>query len=237
MKITDAPSYQLSASLICANMLELKDTVQQIDSSGCNNIHYDVMDGVFVPRYGLYPELLSSVKAITSLPIYVHMMTVEPEKYIQTFVDAGADCISVHAEACVHLHRVINLIKSQGIKAGIVLNVATSLSVLDYVLDEIDLIMLMAINPGIVGHKIIPCIYSKIKDCREKLVKKGISEKVTVEIDGGVTMESAPLMLTAGANMLVCGSSTIFKSDRTISECVCSLRNEINNKKSLNNEL
>jgi ribulose-phosphate 3-epimerase len=230
MKITENPSYQLSASLICANMLELKDTVQQIDSSGCSNIHYDVMDGVFVPRYGLYPELLSSVKTITSLPVYVHMMTVEPEKYIQAFVDAGADCISVHAEACVHLHRVINLIKNKGIKAGIVLNIATSLSVLDYVWDEIDLIMLMAINPGIVGHKIIPVIYRKINDCRRKLAEKGIYN-VAIEIDGGVTMESAPKMIDAGANMLVCGSSTIFKSDRTISECVCALRHEIEDKK------
>jgi ribulose-phosphate 3-epimerase len=163
------------------------------------------------------------------------MMTVEPEKYIQAFVDAGADCISVHAEACVHLHRVINLIKNKGIKAGIVLNIATSLSVLDYVWDEIDLVMLMAINPGIVGHKIIPVIYRKINDCRRKLAEKGIYN-VVIEIDGGVTMESAPKMIDAGANMLVCGSSTIFKSNRTISECVCALRNKIE-EKVLNHEL
>jgi ribulose-phosphate 3-epimerase len=122
---------------------------------------------------------------------------------------------------------VVTLIKSKGIKAGIVLNIATSLSVLDYVWDEIDLVMLMAINPGIVGHKIIPAIYDKIKECRNKLRGKSLSEKIAIEIDGGVTIESAPKMLDAGANMLVCGSSTIFKSDKTIGECVRALKNEL----------
>lgn len=215
--------YYLSASLVCANMLEMGNAVKEIESSGCDMIHYDVMDGVFVPRYGLLPELLSAVKPITNLPVYVHMMTVEPEKYVPAFADAGADCIVVHPEACTHLHRTLKTIKDTGKKSGVALNIATPLSVLDYILDDIDMVMLMAINPGIVGHKIIPVVFDKIKDLKAKLIERG-KEDIIIEIDGGVTLESAPLMLKAGADMLVCGSSTIFKKDRSIHDCVMTLR-------------
>ena len=113
--------YYLSASLICANMLELGNAVRDIEKSGCDMIHYDVMDGVFVPRYGLLPEALESVKTITRLPVSVHMMTIEPEKYLPAFIDAGADCLVVHAEVCTHLHRTLSLIKDRGKKAGVAL--------------------------------------------------------------------------------------------------------------------
>jgi ribulose-phosphate 3-epimerase len=226
--------YYLSASLICANMLNLEDELKKIELSGCDAIHFDVMDGVFVPRYGLYPEILELVKSVISIPVYVHMMTVEPEKYIQTFANAGADCIAVHAESCVHLHRTLKLIKSNGIKVGVALNIATPLSVLEYVLDEIDLIMLMAINPGIVGHKLIPNVFNKIRNLRDFLTLNN-NDGIIIEIDGGVTFESAPKMLENGANMLVCGSSTIFKKDKPIIECVSALKGILS--KRINDEL
>ncbi len=215
--------YYLSASLVCANMLEMGNAVKDIESSGCDMIHYDVMDGVFVPRFGLLPELLNAVKTNTNLPVYVHMMTIEPEKYVPAFADAGADCIVIHPEACTHLHRTLKTIKDNEKKSGVALNIATPLSILDYILDDIDVITLMAINPGIVGHKIIPVIFDKIKDLKLKLIEKG-KEDIIIEIDGGVTLESAPLMLKAGADMLVCGSSTIFKKDRSIQDCVMTLK-------------
>lgn len=199
--------FELSASLICANFLNLDKEIEQINQSGCDYIHFDVMDGVFVPRYGLFPEMLKYIKAKTSLPIDVHFMTVEPEQYVKVFADAGADIINVHVEACNHLHRTINVIKNLGVKAGVTLNPATPLNVLDYIIDEIDIVQLMAINPGIVGHKLIPKIMDKISDLNLKIEDRN----VLIEIDGGVSPESASLMIKNGASILVCGSSTIFK--------------------------
>lgn len=216
-------SYYLSASIICANMLELGNAVREVEKSGCDMIHYDVMDGVFVPRYGLLPEVLESIKTITEMPVYVHMMTIEPEKYLSAFINAGADCMVVHAEACTHLHRTLSEIKNKGKKAGVALNIASPLSILDYVLDDIDMVTLMAINPGIVGHKIIPKIFDKIKDLKTKLIQRG-KEKILIEIDGGVTFESTPLMLKNGADILVCGSSTIFKKNKGITDCVAEFK-------------
>jgi len=203
--------YKLSASLICADMLHLERDVELIVAGGCDFIHFDVMDGVFVPRYGLHPEMLAAIRKKTNLPIDVHLMTVEPEKYVEIFVDSGATFITVHAETCTHLHRTLNTIKKNGAKAAVALNHATPLSVLDYVLDDINLVLLMAINPGIVGHKLIPKAIDKISDLRHKLGER--YKDVIIEIDGGVTFESASIMLEAGADMLVCGSSTIFKPD------------------------
>ncbi len=204
-------------------MLELGNAVREVEKSGCDMIHYDVMDGVFVPRYGLLPEVLESIKTITEMPVYVHMMTIEPEKYLSAFINAGADCMVVHAEACTHLHRTLSEIKNKGKKAGVALNIASPLSILDYVLDDIDMVTLMAINPGIVGHKIIPKIFDKIKDLKTKLIQRG-KEKILIEIDGGVTFESAPLMLENGADILVCGSSTIFKKNKGITDCVAEFK-------------
>ncbi len=195
-------------------MLDIGAEVDRIAAGGCDTIHFDVMDGVFVPRFGLHPEMLAAVRSKTNLPVNVHMMTVEPEQYVKTFIDAGASLITVHAEACMHLHRTLYTIKKNGAKAAVALNHATPLSALDYILDDIDLILLMAINPGIVGHKLIPSALHKIADLRKKLGEK--YKHIIIEIDGGVTVESAPLMLDAGADMLVCGSSTIFKSDNPV---------------------
>ena len=215
--------YYLSASLICANLLALGNAVRDREKSGCDMIHYDVMDGVFVPRYGLLPEALESVKTITRLPVSVHMMTIEPEKYLPAFIDAGADCLVVHAEVCTHLHRTLSLIKDRGKKAGVALNITTPLSVLDYVLDNIDTITLMAINPGIVGHKIIPIVYKKIEELNRMLMRYG-KQNILIEIDGGVTFESAPLMLESGADILVCGSSTLFKKEGSVEDSMRDLR-------------
>ena len=151
------------------------------------------------------------------------MMTIEPETYLSDFIDAGADCLVVHAEVCTHLHRTLSLIKDRGKKAGVALNITTPLSVLDYVLDNIDTITLMAINPGIVGHKIIPIVYKKIEELNRILMRYG-KQNILIEIDGGVTFESAPLMLESGADILVCGSSTLFKKEGSVEDSMRDLR-------------
>lgn len=200
--------YQLTASLICGSPTSLGDDIRALEKGGIDSIHFDAMDGLFVPRFGLYPELLKSVKEITSLPVDVHLMIENPERSVKSFIDAGADIIVVHAESTKHLHYVLRSIKELGCKAGVALNPATPLSVLDYVLGDIEMVMLMVINPGIVGHKLIPSMMQKIADLRKKIVDY---PNIKIEIDGGVSPESAAEMVKAGADMLVCGTSSIFK--------------------------
>lgn len=221
-------TFLLSASIICANTLDLKTDIRQLEDGGIDYLHFDVMDGAFVPRLGLFPEMLASIKTITKIPISAHLMIEHPDDFIPIFANAGADMIIIHAESTRHMDRSIRLIKNAGTKAGVALNPATPLSVLDYVLDDIDLVMLMAINPGIVGHQLIPGTLKKISDIKNKLRDY---PNILIEIDGGVTFKSAPDMIKIGANMLVCGSSTIFKPGRPISKKIKELRQLLKSKK------
>ncbi len=198
---------KIAASIVCANMLALESEVKLVEAGGADSIHFDVMDGLFVPRFGLHPESLQAIRSVTQLPVDVHLMVANPEPYLATFAQAGATMIAVHAEACQHLHRTVHLIKAAGVQAGVALNPATPLNVLEYVLDDISLVVLMAINPGIVGHKLIPGMMEKMSQLKDMIGDRAIE----IEIDGGVTPESGPEMVTRGATMLVCGTSTIFR--------------------------
>lgn len=206
----------LAASIICGNPFNLEADIAALEKGNVNYIHFDVMDGVFVPRYGLFPEYLKAIRSVTTIPIEVHMMVENPEPYIQDFVDAGATMLTPHIEPLVHAHRTVMRIKNSGVKVGLALNPGTSLSCLDYVLDELDLVMLMAINPGIVGHRLIPGTMAKIVDMRKRI--DTIGKDIFLEIDGGVTPESGIAMVTAGANMLVCGTGTIFQPPATLED-------------------
>ena len=222
---TNTKPYKLAASLICADILDLKSEIRSLEKGGVDYLHFDVMDGSFVPRLGLHPEIISAIKSISKLPIDVHLMIDNPDFFIPELIKAGADIIVVHAESTKHLHRSIKLIRDGGAKAGVALNPGTSLSVLDYLLDDINLVMLMAINPCIVGHKLIPRALDKISELKEKLEKY---PNMIIEIDGGVTPESAPNMINRGANLLVCGTSIIFKPNVDLSKKVKEVRKEIN---------
>ncbi|HLC49527.1 MAG TPA: ribulose-phosphate 3-epimerase [Candidatus Andersenbacteria bacterium] len=199
----------LAASIICGNPLNIEQDIAALEKGKIDYIHFDVMDGVFVPRYGLYPEYLKAIRSKTNIPIEVHMMVQNPEPFIQDFVDAGATIITPHIEPLLHAHRTIMRIKGAGVKAGLALNPDTSLTTLDYILEDLDIVMLMAINPGIVGHKLIPRTIKKIADMRKRIDATG--KDIILEIDGGVNPESGPQMVKAGANMLVCGTSVIFQ--------------------------
>lgn len=223
---TPTRDYKLSASFICGNAMAFQEEIRLLEKGGIDSIHFDAMDGDFVPRYGLYPELLRDIRSVTDLPIDVHMMTRSPERYVAQFAQAGATYVVVHAEATDHLHRAISLIKNEGVKSGVALNLATPLCALDYILDDIDLVMLMAINPGIVGHKLVPSAIQKIIDLRKKLDALGKSD-IEIEIDGGVTPESGPLMIAAGATMLVCGTSVIYKKEKPLDEKIREFRKNI----------
>lgn len=217
-------SYKLAASLVCGNMLELEMVIRSLENGGIDYIHFDVMDGNFVPRLGLHPEMLVAIKSITNIPVDVHMMIDNPDFFIPTFVKAGGDIIVVHAESTKHLHYSIKTIRDLGARAGVALNPATPLSVLDYVLDDIDLVMLMAINPGIVGHKLIPRVLNKISELKEKLIGY---PHILIEVDGGVSPESAHEMIARGANLLVCGTSMIFKPDIAVGEKLQEVRHQL----------
>jgi ribulose-phosphate 3-epimerase len=201
---------KIAASLICADPLNLMGDLNQLIDSKVDFIHFDVMDGSFVPRYGLYPEILTSLRKKTQIPVDVHMMVDNPEDYIQDFKIAGADYYCFHLEATKHAHRIIKKIEIAGMKPGIALNPATPVSDLKYVILDIKMVVLMAINPGIVGHKLIPSMIEKIRDLRAFANEMG-NKDLLIEVDGGVTPESAQLMLDAGADLLVCGTGTIFR--------------------------
>ncbi len=220
---------KLAASIICSNMLNLKRDLFLIEKGGADYIHFDVMDGHFVPRLGLYPEVLQSIKKMSKLPVGVHLMISEPEPYLEIFANAGADIISIHPEACDHFPRTIQSIKKLGTKVGVVLNPTTPLEVLDRILDEIDLVMIMAINPGIVGHKLIKSTFGKISDLRKK-INANAKQDIIIAVDGGVTFDTSPELVRHGAEMLVCGSSTVFNQVDPIDKMILKLRNTISRK-------
>lgn len=213
--------YLLSASLVCADMLNLWDQVKKLEEAEIDYIHIDVMDWHFVPRFWLIPEIVKQVRSITSVPMDVHMMTNNPEPYIKSFAEAGVQIIAVHVEDNPNLHRTIKLIKDAWVKAWVVLNMATPLNVLDYILDDISMVMLMGINPWIVWHKIIPKVYDKITDLKEKVK---YYPDMLIEIDGWVTPETLPEMIKHWANMFVCWTSSIFKPAEMVKEKTIELR-------------
>lgn len=224
MKNISRKKYYLSASIVCSDFSNLQKELKLLEKGEVDYIHFDVMDGVFVPRYGLPPEILHTIKKLTKIPVDVHLMVCNPEPYIAKFAEAGADIITVHMENNPHIHRVLQLIKDYGIKAGVALNPATPITTLEYLLDDIDLVMLMAINPGILGHKLIPVMLRKIEDLKKYLEDR---QNVIIEIDGGVSFDSAKTMVLNGANMLVCGTSTIFKQKHPLDVMLNKLRNTI----------
>ena len=211
----------LSASLICADILNLQKEVGLLEQGRSDFLHCDVMDGVFVPRYGLHPEFLQAVHALTSVPVDVHLMVHNAEPYIPVFAEVGAEIITVHVEGNLHLERTLGLIRKCGKKVGVALNAATKLDVLDYVLDEVDWVLIMGINPGILGDRLWPFAVRKIAELRMKLADR---TRPKIQVDGGVTFESAPQMIRAGADMLVCGSATIFRRDGKTNEWLHQLR-------------
>jgi ribulose-phosphate 3-epimerase len=206
---------KISASIICGDPINLKSDLRALKTAKVDFIHFDIMDGIFVPRFGLYPEYLASIKRNSSIPLDVHLMVTNPEPYIPLLAELGADFISVHVENNLHLHRTLRLIKSFKIKSVLVLNLATPLNVLDYLLTDLDLITIMGINPGIIGHKLIPSTLKKVSDL--KILLNLAKVNIPIEIDGGVTFDTTPSLLKAGADILVCGSSTIFNQNKSLS--------------------
>ncbi|PAB58872.1 ribulose-phosphate 3-epimerase [Anaeromicrobium sediminis] len=214
---------KLSPSILSANFANLKEDIEKVEKAGVDMLHIDVMDGQFVPNISIGPVVLKSVSKITNLILDVHLMIDEPDRYIKEFVDGGANIITVHLEACTHIHRTIQLIKSYGVKVGVSLNPGTPLNHLEYILDDVDMVLLMSVNPGFGGQKFIPAIKDKIRELKKMIDARGLN--IDIEVDGGIKVDNVKEVVEAGANVIVAGSA-IFGADN-VEESVRSFREEI----------
>lgn len=204
---------KIAPSILSADFANLGAEIKDVEQAGADWIHVDVMDGHFVPNITLGPLVVKAIRPHTNLPLDVHLMIGEPDRYIADFVKAGADIISVHQEACPHLHRTISLIREHGAKAGVVINPATSVHVLEPVLPEVDLILLMTVNPGFGGQKFIENVLPKIRAVRNRLDEQNLSQ-VRIEVDGGIHSGTARSVVENGADVLVAGSAVFGQADR-----------------------
>ena len=201
----------IAPSLLSANFLNLQADIEMINSSEADWFHIDVMDGTFVPNISFGFPIIKQIKKSAKKPLDVHLMIVYPENYLEAFKEAGADCLSVHYEACNHLDRTINEIKKLGMKAGVVLNPHTNVLLLDDIITEVDFICLMSVNPGFGGQKFIENTFNKIKSLKQLITSK--VSKALIEVDGGVDINNASKLFDAGADILVAGNSVFGSAD------------------------
>ncbi|MBI9037540.1 MAG: ribulose-phosphate 3-epimerase [Bacteroidales bacterium] len=203
----------VAPSLLSADFSNLKSDIEMINNSQADWFHLDIMDGVFVPNITFGFSIIKQIKKYAQKPLDVHLMIIDPDRYIKQFVDAGADLISVHIEACTHLHRSIQLIKSQGIKAGVALNPHTNINQLEDIISDIDLVLIMSVNPGFGGQKFIENSYNKINQLQNLIESKKSS--ALIEVDGGVNLDNAKKLYDSGANVLVAGNSVFSSQNPT----------------------
>ncbi len=202
---------KIAPSILSADFARLGEEVAAVEAAGADLIHVDIMDGHFVPNITIGPLVVEAVRRATSLPLDCHLMISEPERYIGAFAEAGAGWISVHAETCIHLQRTVAQIKEAGAMAGVALNPATPEAVLEYLLDDIDFVLVMTVNPGFGGQSYIPACTDKIRRIRAMVEASG--RPIAIEVDGGVNPKTAPMVIEAGAEVLVAGSAVYGATD------------------------
>ena len=196
---------QIAPSILSADFSRLGEEIKAVEKAGADLIHVDVMDGHYVPNITIGPGVVSSLRKTTSLPFDVHLMIEDPDRYIDAFVDAGSNIITVHAEAVTHLHRTVQYIKAKGVRAGVSLNPSTPLSCVEEILPDIDLLLIMTVNPGFGGQKFISSMLPKIRTARELAQARGL--EMAIEVDGGVTAENIGTLANAGADIFVAGAA------------------------------
>lgn len=203
--------YRLSPSILSADFSKLGEQVRILEDAGAPWLHIDVMDGQFVPPVSFGDVVIRSIRPVSKMFFDVHLMVTEPDRFVDDYAKAGADMFTVHAEACAHLDRTLQHIHESGMKAGVALNPATPLQVLDYVLDKVDMVLIMTVNPGYGGQKYIPSMTAKIRDLRRKLDEAGY-QNLPIEVDGGINASTIDTVLDAGASVIVAGSA-VFRGD------------------------
>lgn len=211
----------IAPSILSADFSQLGAEIKSIEEAGADWIHIDVMDGHYVPNLTFGPPVISAVRSMTNLTFDVHLMIERPELSLQNYIAAGADRITVHLEACTHLHRTIYAIKEQGLPAGVAINPATPVAALAPVLEDVDMILIMTVNPGFGGQSFIPYSTTKLRELRSMLAARQLSH-VDVQVDGGVNAQTAPLVREAGANVLVAGNAVFTAANRA--NAIASLR-------------
>ena len=202
--------YQLCPSILAADFWRLGEEIDQVEKAGVKWLHIDIMDGRFVPTISMGVPVVASLRKYTNLFFDVHIMAEEPAHLIKEFAQAGADMITIHGEACRHLDRTVGQIKEKGLLVGVALNPATPLSAIDYILPAVDMVLIMTVNPGFGGQKLIPYTIQKVRDLKKKIDGQGL--KTDIEVDGGITLENVAEVMDAGANIIVAGSA-VFKGD------------------------
>ncbi len=219
------PKVKLAPSILSADFSHLGEQVAEATAAGADYIHVDVMDGHFVPNITIGAPVVAAIRHWTNLPLDVHLMIEAPEPQINQFVKAGADIISVHIEACTHIHRVVQTIKELGVKAGVALNPGTPIDALEEVLSSLDLVLIMTVNPGFGGQTFIEAVLDKVARLRAELDRKDLATEL--EVDGGINAEIAPRLVTAGARVLVAGVA-VFNSEQTVKEALAKIRASLN---------
>jgi ribulose-phosphate 3-epimerase len=217
--------YKIAPSILSANFAKLEEEIKNIEAGGADLIHVDVMDGHFVPNLTIGPIIVQAIRPITNLPLDVHMMIEKPERYIDAFADAGSDNLTVQVEASVHLHRTLQAIRAKGMKAGVALNPHTPISSIEEVLPDLDLILIMSVNPGFGGQKFIPQAIRKLQRTRD-LIDRTNNKHIEIEVDGGVKMDNIKEIAQAGAEIFVSGSG-IFKTPNP-AETVAAMKTLLN---------
>lgn len=212
---------RIAPSILAADFTCLGEQIAEAQAGGADSIHVDVMDGRFVPNITMGPLVVAAARRATSLPLDVHLMIVEPERHIPAFIEAGADSISVHVETCPHLHRVVQQIRELGAKPAVVLNPHTPAVLIGEILPEVDMVLVMTVNPGFGGQQFIPLTLHKIRQIRAMIT--GLGRSIDVQVDGGIDQQTAPLVVAHGANVLVAGTS-IFGAAAGIREAIAGLR-------------
>ncbi len=202
---------RIAPSILAADLARLAEDIERVEAAGADWLHIDVMNGQFVPNLTIGPPVIAAIKSVTHLPLDVHLMVREPDALLPAFIDAGSDNLTVHMEACRHLHRTLQIIKSAGVHASVALNPATPLVRLEAILPELYLVLLMSVDPGFGGQPFIPSTLDKIRALRQEIMARHLS--VLIQVDGGVTPSNAGLIRDAGADILVSGTSVFAQSD------------------------
>jgi ribulose-phosphate 3-epimerase len=213
---------RIAPSILAADFARLGEEVRAVEAAGADYLHMDVMDGRFVPNITIGPPVVAAIRKVTKLPIDVHLMIVEPERYIDEFAQAGADLISVHLEGSAHLHRTVEQIRAAGKKASVAVNPHSSLDGLEVVLPELDMVLLMTVNPGFGGQKFIEAVVPKIRALRAEIDRRGLATEI--EVDGGIDPETAPVVVGAGATVLVAGSAVFHAPNGDYRGAISALR-------------